>query len=92
MPIDSDNIIVDFKYFISLVLNDKITWEAISFILNDLTPTLENSKLVVEGLLQELQKLQSELKDVKKAKKGPTEVEFEETFNGFYHLLVNRKK
>ena len=65
---DSNNIIVDFKYFISLVLNDKITWEAISFILNDLTPTLEKSKVVIEGLLQELQKLQLELKDVRKAK------------------------
>ena len=79
---DSDNIIVDFKYFISLVLNDKITWEAISFILNDLTPTLEKSKLVVEGLLQELRKLQSELKEVKKAKKETTEAEFDETLNG----------
>ena len=66
---DSDNIIVDFKYFISLVLNDKITWEAISFILNDLTPTLAKSKSVIEGLLQELQRLQSELKEVKKAGK-----------------------
>ena len=81
MPIDSDNIIVDFKYFISLVLNDKITWEAISFILNDLTPTLEKSKLVVEGLLQELKKLQSELKEVKKVKKDSREIDFDGTFN-----------
>ena len=67
----------DHKYFIALALQNKMPWNALPFIIEGLTPTLEKSKVVIEGLLQELQKLQLELKDIKKAKKDSTEVEFD---------------
>ena len=59
----TENIKVDFRYFITSALQKKITWEALDHFLNDLTPTLATSKQVIKVLLKELQKLQSELQD-----------------------------
>ena len=56
----SENIKIDFKYYISSALQNKITWEALDHFLDDLTPTLATSKHVIKVLLKELQKLQSE--------------------------------
>ena len=52
---------VDFSYFISLALQNKITWESLSSILDDFIPNLENSKEVIRTLLKQLQNLQQQL-------------------------------
>ena len=54
-----DEIKVDFRYFISLALEKKISWRSLPSILEDFIPTLEKSKEVIGVLLKELQKLQS---------------------------------
>ena len=55
------NVKVDFRYFISLALNNKLAWQSLPSILSDFTPTVEDSKEVIEVLLKELEKLHSEL-------------------------------
>ena len=55
---------VDYSYFIKMALEKKITWNMLAFFLNDLTPTLEKSKQVIEILLKELQMLQSKLEEI----------------------------
>ena len=62
---DTENIKIDFTYFISSALQNKITWEASSHFLDDLTPTLATAKQVIKVLLKELQKLQAELQEFK---------------------------
>ena len=61
----AQNIKVDFRYFITSALQNKITWEALDHFLNDLTPTLATSKQVIKVLLKELQKLQCELQEIR---------------------------
>ena len=58
---DNKEIKVDFRYFISLALDKKISWRSMPSILEDFIPTLEKSKEVIGVLLKELQKLQSQL-------------------------------
>ena len=62
--ISNENIKVDFTYFITSALQNKITWEVLDHFLNDLTPTLATSKQVIKVLLKELQKHQLELQKV----------------------------
>ena len=62
--ISNENIKVDFGYFITSALQNKITWEFLDNFLNDVTPNLATSKQVIKMLLKELQKLQSELQKV----------------------------
>ena len=57
---NTENLKIDFKYYISSAIQNKITWEALDHFLDDLTPTLATSKHVIKVLLKELQKLQSE--------------------------------
>ena len=66
--ISNENIKVDFRYFISSALQNKITWEALDHFLNDLTPTLATSKQVIKVLLKELQKLHFELQEIQTEK------------------------
>ena len=66
--IPTQNVKVDFRYFISSALQKNITWEALDVFLNDLTPTLATSKQVIKVLIKELQKLQSKLQDLQNDK------------------------
>ena len=50
---------VNFKYFVSLAMQNKMSWEGLAFVLDDLASTLPKSKEVIQVLLKELQKLQS---------------------------------
>ena len=51
----------DFKYFIDCALDGKISWETLSFFLNDLTPTFPKAKELNKILLQEFQSLHNDL-------------------------------
>ena len=62
--IATENFKVDFRYFITSALQNKINWEVLDYFLNDLTPNLATSKKVIKVLLNELQKLQSKLQRV----------------------------
>ena len=66
--ISNENIKVDFRYFITSALQNKITWEVLDYFLNDLTPTLATSKQVIKVLLKELQKLHFELQEIQTEK------------------------
>ena len=66
---------VDFRYFITFALQNKITWEVLDHFLNDLTPTLATSKQVIKVLLKELEKLQTELQKVQ-TERTNNEVDF----------------
>ena len=57
--ISTEDIKVDFKYFINSALQNKITWEALYHFLNDLTPSLTTSNKVIKILLKELQRIQN---------------------------------
>ena len=50
---------VDFRYFISLALQNKMPWESLAFVLDDLASTLPKSKEIIQVLLKELHKLES---------------------------------
>ena len=43
---------LDHKYFITLALQNEISWSALKFVIEGLTPTLEKSKEVNKFLLQ----------------------------------------
>ena len=66
--ISNENIKVDFRYFITSALQNKITWEVLDHFLNNLTPTLATSKQVIKVLLKELQKLHFELQEIQTEK------------------------
>ena len=69
------NVKVDFRYFISLALQNKLGWQSLPSILSDFTPTLQDSKEVIEVLLKELEKLHSELSRTRKVKCETAELE-----------------
>ena len=50
---------VDFRYFISLGLKKKLTWDSVLNILDEMSPTLFLSKQLNYVLLEELRKSQS---------------------------------
>ena len=50
---------LNYKYFIKMALQRKISWETLLVFLDDLTPTLVQSKQAIEVLVKELQILQS---------------------------------
>ena len=75
---DTENIKIDFKYYISSALQNKITWEALDHFLDDLTPTLASSKHVIKVLLKELQKLQSEFQSKSDIIENPKETQAED--------------
>ena len=52
---------LNFRYFIKMALQKKISWETLVVFLDDLTPTLVQSKQAIEVLVKELQTLQSKL-------------------------------
>ena len=54
----------DYKYFITLALQNKIAWSALPFIIEGLTPTLEKSKDVNNFLLQELEKSHAKIQNL----------------------------
>ena len=57
----AEEIKVDFRYFISLALNDKIPWTSLLPILTAFTQSLADSNQVIEVLLCELERLKLEL-------------------------------
>ena len=69
------NVKVDFRYFISLALQNKLAWQSLPSILSDFTPTLEDSKEVIEVLLNKLEKVHSELSRTRKVKDETSEIE-----------------
>ena len=75
---DTENIKIDFKYYISSALQNKITWEALDHFLDDLTPTLTTSRHVIKVLLKELQKLQSEFQSKSDIIELPKETQAED--------------
>ena len=54
----------DHKYFITLALQNKMPWNALPFIIEGLTPTLEKSKEVNKFLLQELEKSHAKIQSL----------------------------
>ena len=54
---------LNFRYFIKMALQKKISWETLLVFLDDLTPTHPKSKQAIEVLVEELQALQSKLHD-----------------------------
>ena len=52
---------LNFRYFIRMALQRKISWETLLVFLDDLTPTLAQSKQAIEVLVKELQALQTKL-------------------------------
>ena len=59
----SDGINVDPKYLIRLATHDKMSWNILEMLLEDLISTLAKSKQVIKLLIQELQTLHSKLKE-----------------------------
>ena len=59
-----DNENVDFKYFVKLAMNKKISWNLLISLIDESTPTLEKSKELNKILVEELRKIQSNLEDV----------------------------
>ena len=53
----------NFEYFIKMALQKKISWETLMVFLDDLTPTLVQSKQAIEVLVKELQILHSKLQE-----------------------------
>ena len=51
------------KCFIGMTLNNEISWETLTSFLNDLSSTLEKSKLINQILLEELKSMNSKLHD-----------------------------
>ena len=54
----------DHKYFIALALQNKMPWNALPFIIEGLTQTLEKSKEVNKFLLQELEKSHTKIQSL----------------------------
>ena len=54
---------LNLKYFINSAMEKKIPWNLLTFFLNDLAPTLEKSREVVEILVKELEKLTLKLEE-----------------------------
>ena len=52
---------LNLRYFIQSALQKKMSWSTLTYFLNDLTPTLEKSREVVEILVKEIEKLAIEL-------------------------------
>ena len=50
---------VNFRYFIFLAMQNKMSWEGVAFVLDDLASTLPKSKEVIQVLLKELQLIHS---------------------------------
>ena len=48
---------LNLRYFIHSALQKKMSWSTLTYFLNDLTPTLEKSREVVEILVKEIEKL-----------------------------------
>ena len=71
----NENIKINFRYFITSALQNKITWEFLDNFLNDVTPNLATSKQVIKVLLKELEKLQTELQKVQ-TERTNNEVDF----------------
>ena len=61
--ITSQMIKVDIEYFISMALQSKISWDTLVVFLDDLTPTLDQSKQAIKIIVKELQSLNSKLQD-----------------------------
>ena len=56
---------LNFRYFIKMALQKKISWDTLLVFLDDLTPTLVQSKQAIEVLVKELQTLQLKFQEVK---------------------------
>ena len=67
------------KYFIQLAIQKQIPWNALSFMLTDLTISLDRSKQVIRVLVQELEK-------------WVLNVESDSNHNGFDSLVSNEKE
>ena len=72
---------VDFRYFISLALQNKIPWQSLPAILQDFTQTAVESKQVIKVLLKKLQELHSELEKYKKESNQNEEIIIEDDGN-----------
>ena len=51
----------DFKFYIDLALENKISWEVVTSFMEPCTPTLEMSREIIGHLLAEIQILQTKL-------------------------------
>ena len=56
---------LNFRFFIKMALQKKISWDTLLVFLDDLTPTLVQSKQAIEVLVKELQTLQSKVQEDK---------------------------
>ena len=72
MSVTDNTVKVDFRYFISLALDNKFAWRLLPSILNDFSPTLENAKEVIDVLIKELKKLHFKLTQISELKKEET--------------------
>ena len=75
MSVIDKRVKVDFRYFISLALDNKFAWQLLPSILNDFSPTLETAKEVIEVLVEELKKLHSQLTQISQLKTETSDVE-----------------
>ena len=57
----------DFSNFVALTLENRMPWKTLSLLLNDLAPTLnETREIIISILLKELEALQSRFKQKEK--------------------------
>ena len=56
----------DFDYSIKMALNYKVSWTTLALMLQDMTPTLKQSRQLVKVLLKELQNLQKKFQNLAK--------------------------
>ena len=59
----TENITINFHYFIQLAIRKEIPWKSLAFMLTDLTTSLDKSKQVIRVLVQELEKLASKVEN-----------------------------
>ena len=79
---------VDFRYFITLAMQDKIPWTSLLPILTAFTQSLSDSNQVIEVLLCELERLKLELQK----NQGMTSENRVAHFPGFKFPVGKREK
>ena len=77
----STNSLFDFKYLINCALDGKITWETLTFLLKDLTPTFPKAKELIKIMLEEFEafhKKSNENHKIKENNKNESEFELKD--------------
>ena len=62
----------DFDYSVKMALNNKVSWPTLALMLQDMTPTLKQSRQLVKVLLKELQMLQEKFQNLAKGDMIPS--------------------